>query len=143
MPSTYQDGNYTFVDTDAMTGKRAVTVTTADTLTLTDTDSHRVVIARKSTATQTFTIPSGTELAGREYTFVCGHASGEILINSANAGDTFSVKASEAGASVVTAAGTGIKNTAATNILGDSITLVSDGATGYILINQSGIWASQ
>jgi len=102
----------------------------------------KTVIATKASGTQTFTIPAAST-AGLTYSFICGHASGEILINSANSSDTFSIKASEGGASVVTAAGTGIKNTAATNVLGDHITLISNGATGWYGVAQSGTWASQ
>ena len=72
-------------------------------------------------------------------------AAGEILINPNDTVDIFRIKATEdAGASVVTSAGTGIKNTAATNIVGDHITIVSDPSTdSWFMIGQSGIWGSQ
>ena len=139
MANTYLDGQGLFVDPDAMAGLRNVVSTGAATLTLADSQSHCVVLATKSSATQTFTLPAVQ--AGLEYTFICGHASGEILINPTGS-VVFNIKASEAGAAVATAAGTGVKNTAATNILGDKITLISDGVAWYGL-DQSGIWASQ
>lgn len=139
MPDSYLDSQSTYVDKDAAIYKRSVGATTADTATYTDADSGKIVIATKGSATQTFTLPAAA--AGLEFTFVCGHASGEILIDQAGS-EVINCKASEGGAAVATAAGTGIKNTAATNVLGDSITLVSDGTSWYAT-NQSGIWASQ
>jgi hypothetical protein len=109
--------------------------------TVTAAMSGRVFQATKSSATQTFTLPAATT-AGLTYTFICGHASGEILINGGT-GYAFSIKASEGGASVVTADNTGIKNTAASNVVGDHITLVSDGVKTWHAIAQSGTWASQ
>jgi hypothetical protein len=139
MPNSYLDSQATYVDRDAMVGFRAITNTTTDTATYTAEDSGRIVIATKSSATQTFTLPAVA--SGLEFTFVCGHASGEILINPTGS-VVLNIKASEGGAAVATAAGTGIKNTAASNILGDNITLICDG-TAWYGIKQSGTWASQ
>lgn len=139
MPDTYLDSQSAYVDRDAAIYRRALTATDAATLTLTNEDSGRVIIATKASATQTFTLPAAS--AGLEFTFVCGHASGEILIDQAGS-EVINTKAANAGAAIATAAGTGIKNTAATNILGDSVVLVSDG-TAWYTVNQSGIWASQ
>lgn len=139
MGNTYLDGNNMFVDYDQMNGISHVIATTADTRTLAASESGAIVLATKSSATQTFTLPAVA--AGLMYTFVCGHASGEILINPTGS-VVMNTKAANAGAAVATAAGTGIKNTAATNILGDSVTLISDG-TAWYTVNQSGIWASQ
>jgi len=127
----------------ATTGiKKTAVVTTSDTDTLTAQESGSVIIATKSSATQTFTLPSAAT-GGVIFTFVCGHASGEILINPI-AGQTIQTKATgDGGALVAPAAGTGIKNTAATNVIGDHVTLVSNGVTGWYTIGQSGIWASQ
>lgn len=139
MPDSYLDSQSTYVDRDAAIYKRNLSATTADTATYTAEDSGIVVLATKGSATQTFTLPAVA--AGLEFTFVCGHASGEILINPTGS-VVINTKAANAGAAVATAAGTGIKNTAATNILGDSVVLVSDG-TAWYTVNQSGIWASQ
>jgi|TARA_R100000789_G_C3008995_1_gene150809 hypothetical protein len=109
--------------------------------TLLTAESGTVMIATKASATQTYVLPSAAT-AGLVFTFICGSASGEILIDPAGS-DTIKCKAAADGASVAPAGGTGIKNTAASNILGDWITLVSDGVTGWYAISQSGIFASQ
>ena len=109
--------------------------------TLTAAESGTVMIATKASATQTYVLPSAAT-AGLIFTFVCGSAAGEILIDPAGS-DTISVKAANAGANVTPAGGTGVKNTAATNVLGDFVTLVSDGVTGWHAIAQSGVFASQ
>jgi hypothetical protein len=124
-----------------MVGARKVTSTASATLTLTPEDSFSVTYATKSSATQTFTLPTSTG-SGNEFTFVCGDAGGEILING-GASDVFNLKASEGGAAVATAAGTGCKNTAATNVKGDRITLIDIAANNYTAVGQSGIWATQ
>jgi len=103
--------------------------------------SERAYIATLASGTQTFFLPSASP-SGQTFTFICGSAAGEILI-SPRSNNTISVKASEGGANVTPTAGTGIKNTGATNILGDRVTLMSDGSTGWHAISQSGTWASQ
>jgi hypothetical protein len=110
------------------------------TVAITAAVNNKVFIATKASATQTFTLPAAST-AGLQYTFICGNAGGEIKILG-SAGDTINCKAANAGASVSVAADTGIKNTAATNVLGDTITLVSDGATNWYGIAQSGIFAT-
>lgn len=115
---------------------------TEATTTLTAAESGKIVKATKASATQTFTLPAATA-KGAKFTFICGHASGEVLIDPAGT-DTIKCKATnDAGASVAPAGGTGIKNTAASNIIGDYITLVADGVSQWDCIAQSGIWASQ
>lgn len=141
MPSSYLDSQSTYVDKDAMIGLSSVSVTTAASATYTSADSNKITICTKSSATQTFTLPSAAT-AGLTYTFICGHASGEILINPVGT-DVFNIKASEGGAAVLTTTPNGIKNTAATNVVGDSITVVSDGVGAWYGIRQSGTWATQ
>ncbi len=114
---------------------------TEATVTLAVSDSGKVCIATRASSTQTFTLPAATT-EGLTFTFVCGHASGEINIDDAGA-DSFAVKAAEDGASVIVAATVGIQNTAGTNILGDRITLVADGVSRWYALDQSGIWATQ
>lgn len=140
MPDSYLDSQSTYVDRDAMIGLSSVAVQTGD-ATLTPQHSNSINICTKSSATQTFTLPAATT-AGLTYTFICGHASGEILINPVST-NVFNIKASEGGAAVLTTTPNGIKNTAATNVLGDSITVVSDGVGAWYGIRQSGIWATQ
>lgn len=127
--------------------RRTVVTTTASALTLTADDTGNTYYATASSGTQTFTLPAAA--AGLEFTFVCGHASGEILITPAT-GDAirtmaFSAVGSDADtAAVAPAAGTGIKNTAASNVIGDNITLrCLDGTTWQGIGIAVGIWASQ
>jgi|TARA_R100001530_G_scaffold73266_1_gene51673 hypothetical protein len=110
--------------------------------TLTAAESGLVMIATKASSTQTFVLPAAST-SGLFYTFKCGSASGEILIDP-DGTDTIQAKATnDDGAVVAPAGGTGIKNTAASNVLGDYITLVSDGVSQWYTVAQSGIWASQ
>ena len=115
------------------------TSVTADT-TLTAANSGKMYVDKKGSATTTFTLPAAA--AGLRYTFVCGNASGEILVTP-QTGDAIVTKADPTGASIAPAAGTGIKNTAATNIVGDHLTLVALDATTWYTVAQGGTWASQ
>lgn len=112
--------------------------------TLVYTESGALVVATKTSATQTFTLPPATR-AGCIFTFKVGNGgeAGEILINP-GAGYVIQCKATnDSGAEVRPAAGTGIKNTAGTNVDGDYITLMADGVVTWHTVAQSGIWASQ
>lgn len=130
--------------TGATTGvRRSFEIVASGDKTVTTAESGKVYMATASSGTQTFTLPDAGTTAGYVYQFICGHASGEILINPAS-GDKIRIKATEdAGASVAPAAGTGVKNTAATNVLGDHLELVFDGVDTWHMVGQSGIWASQ
>ena len=108
---------------------------------LTTSDSGYVYIAAKDSATQTFTLPSASR-AGLHYTFVCGNAGGEMKIVGPSSDTIKVLTAGASGTSLVVAANTGIKNTAATNVVGDNITLVSDGTQIWYGISQNGIFAS-
>lgn len=110
--------------------------------TLLAAESGKTMIATKASATQTFVLPSAAT-AGLLFTFICGSAAGEILIDPAGSESILTKAANNAGASVAPAGGTGIKNTAATNVLNDYLTLVSDGVDTWYTVAQSGIWASQ
>jgi hypothetical protein len=127
--------------------RREAIETSAAALTLTENQSGAVVIANLGSGTQTFTLPAAA--AGLTFTFLCNHASGEILINTAT-GDvinimTFGAVGADADtARVAPTTGTGIKNTAATNVVGDSVTLIAaDTTTWYSQGITVGIWASQ
>jgi hypothetical protein len=108
---------------------------------ITNADSGYVYIAAKDSATQTFTLPAASR-AGLHYTFVCGHAGGEMKIVGPATDVIKVLTAGASGTSLVVAANTGIKNTAATNVVGDNITLVSDGTQIWYGISQNGIFAS-
>lgn len=114
---------------------------TARTLTV-DESGKRII--QTTAGTPTFTLPAVGPLSeGVEFTFICANVSGEILITPPGTG-LIKVNADGAGgASVAPAAGTGIKNTSATNVLGDYLTLVFDGVLTWYAVAQSGVWASQ
>jgi len=104
------------------------------------TDSGTVFIATADTGTQEYLLPLASN-DGAMYTFICGHADGEILITPQD-GEAISIVI--AGGTIVTpAAGTGVKNTAATNAVTDLLTIFSDGTQWLTLTIASGVWASQ
>lgn len=154
-------GNTTVPGTLAVTGVATFTATpvftagkplgfqtdaSAATITVTAAQSGTVFLATKGSATQTYTLPAVA--AGLTYTFICGSAAGEILVTPTGSVGTvfttFAAVGADADTAIVTlTTGTGLKNTAATNAVGDSIVLVSDGVGWYGIGITSGIWASQ
>jgi len=119
------------------------------TYTIALSECGRTFVATKSSATQTFTLPALSGSAGCELTFIAGHASGEILVNAAATATctitTFAAVGADADTAIVTdtSCDTGLKNTAATNAIGDTLTLVSDGTQWLGKGITSGIWAAQ
>lgn len=114
---------------------RPFVTTDAATLALLATQSGAVILATKDSATQTFALPAATT-AGMEFTFVCGHADGEINIDPGSA--TYTI----VGISISVAAGKDLKNTAGTNAVGDCVTLVADGTSKWLITQMQGTWAS-
>ena len=113
------------------------------TVALTIADSPLVSVQTLATGTQTYTLPLASASAGAVFSFVCQHASAEILVNP-NVLDQVSIKGLvDHSTSVKPVAGTGVKNTAASNVIGDHLTLVSDGVLTWYEIAGAGIWASQ
>ena len=116
---------------------------TTATITVAASDSGTTYIAKRSSSTQTFTLPSAST-AGLTYTFINGHVDGMIYIKG-QSGDTINCKSNADGTdrvSVSVLATTGLRNNAATNVLGDNITLVSDGISTWWMTAQSGIFSS-
>ncbi len=112
-------------------------------VTLAVADKGKVSIQTLATGTQTYTLPLASTAPGAVFTFVCQHAGSEILVNP-NAADQVSIKGLvDHSTSVKPAAGTGVKNTAATNVIGDHLSIVSDGVNTWYEIAGAGIWASQ
>lgn len=146
--ATYQAGNGQYVDPQAMLGNQAVDAGTDAALTLTNGDSNKVFVATKSSATQTYTFPKASTVPGMLITLICGDAGGEIntAVDAADSvkGTTFgAVGATPTTAVLSTAAGHGVKNTAATNAVGDQATFLSDGISNWYIIGVTvGIWAS-
>jgi hypothetical protein len=142
-------GAVTFTATPVFTAGKPVgfqTDASAATIAVTAAQTGTVFLATKGSATQTYTLPAVA--AGLTYTFICGHASGEILVTPTGSVTTvfttFAAVGADADTAIVTlTTGTGLKNTAATNAIGDSITLVSDGVGWYGVGMTSGIWATQ
>jgi len=124
-------------------------VHTSGNLTLTNAHCGRTIIDNATSAAQTFTLPAVADVPGCQIKFIAGHADGEILINMAASGTcvitTFAAVGADADTAIVTDAScdTGLKNTAATNAIGDSLTLVSDGTRWLGVGITSGIWTSQ
>jgi len=122
--------------------KRPVSNSAAASVTVAAADSGKVFVDTLGSGTSTFTLPAAA--AGLSYTFVCGSAAGEILVTPAS-GDAIVTKihAAQDGTALAPAAGTGIKNTAATNVAGDSITLTALDDTTWYGTGLIGLWASQ
>ena len=151
-------GNNTFTGTNTFTGSlvasggvtgtvtggvvRPVAAQATGTKSVSAAESGTVFVNTQGASTTTFTLPSAA--AGLTYTFVESNASGEILITPAT-GDAIVTKihAAQDGTALAPAAGTGIKNTAATNVAGDCITLVALDTTTWYGVGMTGLWASQ
>jgi hypothetical protein len=129
--------------------RRPTYVTTADTQVLGLTDCGAVIVANKASATQVFTLPPIANSTGCMVTFVAGSAAGEILVNAAAVATCVITTFGAVGATPTTAivtdssCETGLKNTAATNAVGDSLTLVSDGTRWLGVGITTGIWNVQ
>jgi len=122
-------------------GKSAVeTITAARTLTV--EDSGKVFLV--GTDALTITLPA--TVAGVTYTFLNSGADGNNIITiSPNASDAIHGTITLA-ASVVVLSGTDDKdliNTKATATTGDTVTIVGDGSTGWMVLASTGIWASE
>ena len=130
--------------TGATTGVRQTgTVTAAATLTVTAAMSGTSFICTAAAGTQVFTLPAAVT-AGLVYTFICGAgaAGGEIRVGVAS-GDNIVGKTSGAqdGTGLVSTATTGLLlNTAGGNVVGDFVTLVSDGVTTWYMRGVAGAW---
>lgn len=132
----------------ALAYARNAIVTTAATRTIAINECGSVIVGNATSGTQVFTLPAVAN-TGCMLTFIAGDAGGEILVNMAAAGTcvvtSFAAVGADADTGIVTDAScnTGLKNTAATNAIGDSLTIVSDGTRWLGVGITSGIWASQ
>lgn len=83
-----------------------------------------------------FTLPLATVGAGVYFTFVTGVASAGtgLRVTAVTPDDIF-------GAGVDTAAAGSITNSGATDVIGDTVTLVSDGVSRWTAVVARGIWA--
>jgi hypothetical protein len=140
-PQTFT-GDATF--NGSINGARGgVSVTSADTIAVGASASNTTYIATKGSATQVFTLPAAAT-PGLIYSFVCAHASGEIHVG-VQEGDNIIGKThgAENGTGILSTATTGLlKNTAASNVVGDFCTLVSDGVTTWYMVAVAGVWSA-
>lgn len=107
--------------------------------------SGATFITNRTSTTTTYTLPAASAAnAGLKFRFLLGNVGTELLVNPIGT-DTISIKGANTAtaANITTAAGAGIKNTAATHILGDTVELLSDGAGQWKMTNESGTWAAQ
>jgi hypothetical protein len=145
-PSTNEPSRATGTQVLALVNGSARTVlteaVTADTEAVLAAESGKTYVQTRSSTTCTFNLPAAA--AGLTYSFVCGHADSEILITPAT-GDKIVGKThgAENGSGIAPAAGTGIKNTAATNVVGDHCTLVALDDVTWYMTSVAGVWASQ
>lgn len=129
--------------------KYTLSTTTGAQTALAATDCGSIQEGAATSSTQTYTLPAVSGNAGCTITFIAGHADTEILINSAASATcvitTFAAVGTDADTQIVTdtSCSTGLKNTAATNAIGDTITLVTNGTVWYGIGITSGIWAAQ
>lgn len=110
---------------------------------LTAAQSGSIVVNTGTSATTTFTLPAAA--AGLNYCFVeDGNAAGELLVGVTGTNTVVGkTHGAEDGAGIATAASTGIKNTAATNVRGDFACLVALNTTTWLMTSVAGIWASR
>jgi hypothetical protein len=143
---SYLDSQAIYVPKNTGVGQKTVSITASD-ATLTAEDSGKVFICTK-TSTQTFTLPTAAAAGGGcVYTFICGDATGEINFVTAGTDDTiathFAAVGVDADTAIITTTDKGLKNTGATNAIGDQCTIVSDGVGKWYGVGiNCGIWAT-
>ena len=107
--------------------------TVGATVVLTAADSGKTFINVSTSGSPSWTLPAAS--SGLKYTFVCGNTTAGFTVTAAG---TIHAKTNAAGTAI---SGTTLTNTQATAVVGDTITLVSDG-TAWWMTAQSGIFAA-
>ena len=134
--STYA-ADFPFTDRDGThhpMGSTVEVVTSATSVTLDQDDSGKVIVITGDD--QTVTLPATQE--GLIYTIVVGGTSTSTGLSiSPNANDQI------IGLGITAADNKDLINTQATQRVGDSVTLVGNGSTGWLAINASGTWARE
>lgn len=105
------------------------------TVVLTTAQSGGVFQNRSTSGSPSWTLPAATT-NGLEYTFVCANTTAGFTVTGAQ---VIHAKTSATGTAITTT--TTLTNTQATAVVGDSITIVSDGAVWWMTA-QSGIFAA-
>jgi len=106
---------------------------TGATVVLTAADSGKVLINASTGGSPSWTLPAAAN--GLWYSFVCGNTTAGFTVTAAG---TIHAKTTASGTAI---SGTTLTNTQGTAVVGDSITLVSDG-TAWWPVGQSGIFAA-
>lgn len=137
-------GNNTFTGTNTFSGTvtmsggtvRPVSLSAlvGATVVLTAANSGGVFINRSTSGSPSWTLPAATT-AGLTYTFVVSNTTAGFTVTAAG---TIYAKTGAAGTAI---SGTTLTNTQGTAVVGDTITLVSDG-TGWRMTHQSGVFAA-
>lgn len=138
-------GNNTFSGTNTMTGPLVTTgghtgavgqsALVGATVVLTAADSGKTLFNRSTSGSPSWTLPAATT-AGLKFTFVCANTTAGFTVTGAQ---VIHLKTSASG--TVLTSTTTITNTQGTAIVGDTISLVSDGAVWWMTA-QSGIFAA-
>ena len=150
MPKFVRQGDNTLIGNNTFTGSNTFSGTTTfsggtvspvtfsalvgATVVLTAANSGGVFINRATSGSPSWTLPAATT-AGLVYTFVVSSTTAGFTVTAAG---TIYAKTSATGTAI---SGTTLTNTQGTAVVGDTITLVSDG-TGWRMTHQSGIFAA-
>ena len=128
-------------------GLRYAVATAAASTDLNAQMSGGVLANTATSSTTTFVLPSAA--AGLNYCFVeAGNAGGELLVN-VQSGDLIigqgqiDTAGTSGSTAFTTSAGTGMKNTAATNIVGDMSCITAVNDSTWVMTSVAGVWASQ
>lgn len=124
---------FTAAPSGPMNRPTANSATVGATVVLTAADSGKILINVSTSGSPSWTLPAAAN--GLFYSFVCGNTTAGFTVTAAG---TIHAKTSAAGTAI---SGTTLTNTQATAVVGDTITLASDG-TAWWMIAQSGIFAA-
>ena len=128
--------------------RRPVIIPSAAARTVLASETGSVFIVTSETVVQVLTLPRAARSpVGTHFSFIYGASTagtGSLDIVPESTADTLLIKTREdAGTSIAPAAGTGVTNTSGSHVIGDHITLVSDGVSQWYMAGQSGLWASR
>lgn len=128
----------TITATGAISGPIVRTVVTSAlvgaTVVLTAAQSGGVFINASTSGSPSWTLPAATT-AGLHYTFICANTTAGFTVTGAQ---VIHAKTSATGTAITTT--TTLTNTQATAVVGDAISIISDGAVWWIT-SQTGIFA--
>lgn len=139
-------GNNTFSGTNTFSGSTVFSgsmsgtkkstsssATVGATVVLTAADSGKVLINKSTSGSPSWTLPAAAD--GLHFTFVCGNTTAGFTVT----GGVVHLKTSATGTALTST--TTVTNTQATAVVGDTLSIVSDG-TAWWMTAQSGIFAA-